>query len=353
MSQFHKKYGKWINVDPASNVDARYVKLRVLCIPQAGMGAWAYHGWQSKLPNTVELLPVELPGRNARIQEPKLESMAECVSGLLEGVSGLLAEKPFVVLGHSLGALMAFELCVALEKGGLGPLCLIVSGSRPPQFAAPRHDQDLETPAMAKLSSPRFWDAFERRYGANPDLQSSGIRNFIEPLLRADFGLLETYAPSRTPADGPLKWPLVACCATGDNRVAPEQMRAWGDFADKGPGGFEQHWFDPKPKMLPWSTPHRYLVEGPDQFINFLAEKCAQLIAEPAADFANGAYVVSAKRGALLREGIGMDSPQVDILHSGANVTVVEVASPTDPKTRVRIDAPVSGWLSAHMLRKP
>ena len=88
--------------------------MRVLAIPQAGMGAWAFQGWS--LPETVELLPVELPGRNSRMLEPKGQSMRQLVSALVDALSHTLDEKPFVVFGHSLGAWMAYEVCVELAQ---------------------------------------------------------------------------------------------------------------------------------------------------------------------------------------------------------------------------------------------
>ena len=72
MSALLKRYGPWVDQGPTST-DPSKVRMRVLAIPQAGMGAWAFHGWS--LPETVELLPVELPGRNSRMLEPKGQSM--------------------------------------------------------------------------------------------------------------------------------------------------------------------------------------------------------------------------------------------------------------------------------------
>ena len=93
--------------------------MRVLAIPQAGMGAWAFHGWS--LPETVELLPVELPGRNSRMLEPKGQSMRQLVGALVDALAETLRETPFVVFGHSLGAWMATGLRPAPEAAGRSP----------------------------------------------------------------------------------------------------------------------------------------------------------------------------------------------------------------------------------------
>ena len=222
--------GKAINKDPRDNVDSSLTKLNVICIPQAGMGAWAFHGWQKHAPQGVEILPVELPGRNSRMLEPKPTSMAELITGLVEGLLTLGAfSTPYVLLGHSLGAWIAYELLAELIRQGKDGLCqmLIVSGVRPPHLAALEHDADTFCPALAKLDDHEFWAHFERRYGKNPELDGDMIAMLVMPLLRADFGILESYTPTRENA--PLPVPLRACQAVGDNRLKPGQVgrRVW------------------------------------------------------------------------------------------------------------------------------
>ena len=164
MSALLKRYGPWVDQGPTST-DPSKVRMRVLAIPQAGMGAWAFHGWQAALPETVELLPVELPGRNSRMLEPKGQSMRQLVGALVDALAETLRETPFVVFGHSLGAWMAYEVCVELQKRrGPQPVGLVVSGARAPQLADPRNDADRVQPRMAELPSAAFWAHFERRY---------------------------------------------------------------------------------------------------------------------------------------------------------------------------------------------
>ena len=79
----NKRYGPWIDQGPSS-ADQCKVRVRVLAIPQAGMGAWAFHGWE--VPETVEVLPVELPGRNSRMLEPKDQSMRQLVVALVDAL---------------------------------------------------------------------------------------------------------------------------------------------------------------------------------------------------------------------------------------------------------------------------
>ena len=89
--------------------------LRVFCLPQAGCGAWSYHGWQNRLPPHVEVLPVEYPGRNSRLRHPfEYQSLQDLASAVVDAIEPLLpagadaskdaasksaAPPPYVLLG--------------------------------------------------------------------------------------------------------------------------------------------------------------------------------------------------------------------------------------------------------------
>ena len=81
---------------------SRVFKSSLSTVRQAGCGAWAFHGWSRALPRWVEVMPVELPGRNSRMREPKQESMAELVNDVVNALMPLFKEKPFALLGHSM-----------------------------------------------------------------------------------------------------------------------------------------------------------------------------------------------------------------------------------------------------------
>lgn len=270
--------GAAICKDRQDEFDSSKAKLNLLCIPQAGMGAWAFHGWQKHFGTDVDVLPVEIAGRNSRMTEPKPMTMVECVSGVVDGLIKYGAfKKPYVVLGHSLGAWVAYEvLAELLRRGVQAPLLLVVSGMRAPHLHDPAaHDADRTAPTISGFPDDVFWQHFERRYGKNPDLEGK-MKEFVLPLLKADFKILETYVPTRG-RERPLPCPIIACVADGDGRLLPGQLSEWRAYA-KDEAAFSEKTFDVTP--LPWSTPHRYLLEDPGAFRSFIATHCGEAIAK-------------------------------------------------------------------------
>ena len=179
---------------------------------------------------------------------------------------------PYVLVGHSFGAWVAYELARALPTP---PLALYVSANRAPQLSGPAHDPDPEGASLATLDDEsEFWRRFEGRYGRNPDLQHPGVRRFVLPLLRADFCCLESYRGPPAGQAGALACPLVATGATGDARYTPQQLSAWAQCTS---GCFRERWEEPPPHA--WAPPHRFLADYPRPFQTFLADDLAALLA--------------------------------------------------------------------------
>jgi len=231
------------------------------------------HGWTEGLPKTVELIPIELPSRSTRWMEsaPYAASLPQLAKNVLDGLGrAMLSAKPYVLFGHSFGAWLVYEMYQELSRraneGWPQPLKIYVSGSRAPQLSGVENDPDRINPTLGNLEPSRFWDAFENRYGKNPDLQSDHAKEFVLPCLQADFSILETYTPSCLT---PLSIPLCACCAIGDNRCDPPQLSAWMNCAQ--PGSFQERWFDHCVKPSSWATEHRYVNTCPEPLLCFLS----------------------------------------------------------------------------------
>src|SRR5580704_7660600 len=109
-------------------------QLRLFCFPYAGAGALIFRKWADGLPREVELCPIQLPGRGTRLTEPPF-TMLSCLVEDLDRALAPLLDKPFAFFGHSLGALVGFELARHRSRqSGIQPTHLFVSAGRAPQI---------------------------------------------------------------------------------------------------------------------------------------------------------------------------------------------------------------------------
>ncbi|MWV42006.1 thioesterase [Paenibacillus sp. HJL G12] len=84
--------------------------VNLFCIPYAGGLSSAYRSWQECLDPAIKLIPLELAGRRGRFREPLHSDLREAVLDLFEKIRPQLNESPFAIFGHSLGAVLAYEL---------------------------------------------------------------------------------------------------------------------------------------------------------------------------------------------------------------------------------------------------
>jgi medium-chain acyl-[acyl-carrier-protein] hydrolase len=205
---------RWVS-RPRARPQAR---LRLFCFPYAGGGALIYRPWASSLPPEIEVRAIQLPGRETRLAEPPFTRLAPLLAALTQALEPHL-NAPFAFFGHSLGALICFELARNLRRLGLpGPAHLCVSGRVAPQLP-------LRRPPIHTLPDPEFIEQL-RRLNGTPDevMRNKELRALILPLLRADFALHETYSYTPEP---PLECPISAFGGQDDDRAPQEYLAAW------------------------------------------------------------------------------------------------------------------------------
>lgn len=192
--------------------------LRLYCFPHAGAGAWWYRAWARSLPASVGLSGVRWPGRERLVTQPAFREFGALVSWLMEALKPRLGD-PFAFFGHSLGALVAFELARALRRCGLPqPRLLLVSGHRAPQ-QPPRQNP------IARLPEPEFVQRLQHLGGTPPEVFAEPeLRRIFLPLLRADFAAWESYTYRPEP---PFEFPICAYSGEGDPLVSPPEVEAW------------------------------------------------------------------------------------------------------------------------------
>ncbi len=203
-------------------------RLRLICLPAAGGGASRYRDWPAHLPDDVEVVSVQLPGRENRFNEPAIESMEPLVGQLLDGLASYLVP-PFALFGHSMGGLIAFELVRRLRPKGLRPVHLFASGCRAPHL--PSRSPDWHT-----LPDREFIAAVEGLGGIPPELLAdSQFLDTMLPMLRSDCTLTEMYVCR---PQVPLSCPVTAFGGLADQEVFPEDVRAWSSHTT---GSFRAH----------------------------------------------------------------------------------------------------------------
>ena len=194
-------------------------KARLVCFPHAGGSASYFHPVSSALSPSVEVLAVQYPGRQDRRTDPLVDDLFVLADQLTEILGA--EPGPLAFFGHSMGAIVAFELARRLEAAGRPPAVLIVSGSRAPSAprsaTAPADDEAL----IEELTSLGGTDASLLR---DPEL----LKLFL-PALRSDYRALAAY---RRPEGGPLSCPIVAMVGDRDHQVPAAQVEAWAAETD-------------------------------------------------------------------------------------------------------------------------
>lgn len=203
---------------------------RLFCFSYAGAGASAFRGWGAAASEQLEVCTVHLPGRETRLREPAIAELPELVTFIAEAIEPW-ADRPFALLGHSLGALLAFETARALrERNAPHPETLFVSACRAPHLPWPHAP-------VRYLDDVALLTEVNRRYGSVPDVIIADVelRELLTPALRADMTLVETYIHEQ---GLPLAFPVVAFGGDTDPMVSHEALTEWAAHTT---GSFRHH----------------------------------------------------------------------------------------------------------------
>lgn len=200
-------------------------RARLICVPYAGSGASCYHAWSRALSGeSIEVRSVQLPGRESRLREAPFTAMAPLGVAVADHLEPFL-DRPYGLFGHSMGALVAFELARELQRRGRpAPALLCVSGASAPQVP---NDQTL----LHGLPDDELVRQVAERYQGIPQpvLQNRELLELVLPTLRADLTVIETY----TFHEGPrLRCPLAAFAGQDDRHVTEEKLAPWRELTD-------------------------------------------------------------------------------------------------------------------------
>lgn len=197
-------------------------RMRLFCFPYAGGNARIFAEWEKSLPGWLDVFALQPPGRTVRFTEPPISNLRTKLSILVNEIRPYL-DVPYVFMGHSAGALTAFELARELQSRGGTPLRhIILSAKRAPHI--PRRETIHNLPFQQFVARLRKLEATPEELLADEELM-----RIYEPMLRADFSLTETHDFTGHPR---LRGPATLFWGETDADVPKEDMLAWREHVD-------------------------------------------------------------------------------------------------------------------------
>jgi medium-chain acyl-[acyl-carrier-protein] hydrolase len=232
--------------------------LRLFCFPYAGGSAGLFRNWGAVVDERVEIVAVQLPGRGARLAEAPAVDFALLVSLVTDAIVHAAGSVRFGFFGHSMGALLMFEVTRRLQaQGARLPECVFASGRSAPHLPLDRR-RDLA------MSDADFVDELRRLEGTPPEiLDNPELLAMLMPMIRGDFALLDSWRFEPSP---PLDVPLFALAGRSDAHVSVESVEAWSPWTRRN---FE---------LMTYSGGHFFLHEHERRMVRDVSDRVTALL---------------------------------------------------------------------------
>lgn len=240
-----KNNNRWI----ASRQIKPKAKLRLFCFPYGGGGASIYREWQQEFPDFIEVCPIQLPGRENRMEEPPITNIATLIPLLATQLYPYF-DLPFAFFGHSFGSLIGFELTRYLRRHQLAqPVHLFASAYPDPRQPSTSLDNLLHT---LKQMQVNLFDLDQERLGQLDEQQLStlarvfkdnGIVDYSDermnksiiqvllPIFVGDMRIVKSYTYTPEP---PLQLATTVFLGLQDSWVSPEDHQGWSTHSLPG-----------------------------------------------------------------------------------------------------------------------
>jgi medium-chain acyl-[acyl-carrier-protein] hydrolase len=196
--------------------------VRLFCFPYACGGVSVFRDWGAQLPSAVDVWSIQLPGREDRISQPLIDRMDDLLAALVPAIVPRL-DRPFAFYGHSMGALVCWELARALQALELGPPGhLFVSACQPPHARQVPADRLSELPDDELVERLSTWHTMPTQV-----LRDAELMQLLLPAIRADITIWESYTyRSATP----LTCTVTAFGGDGDPGAGADLLARWGEL---------------------------------------------------------------------------------------------------------------------------
>ncbi len=211
----------WV-MNPSPRPDA---PIKLFCLPHAGGSPRVFFPWAKQLPEAFELLPICLPGRGARMDEPLINTIEGVIRPIAQAVKPIALTNKVVLFGHSLGALLAVKLAYELRRQRTPvPVLLVVSGRDLPGAGRRLRLHGLPDRMLVR-EVQRIYGSVPREILAEPELLSRTL-----PILRADLAINETCEPTD---EAPLDCSILALGGAEDLHVTRTELELWSQLTTK------------------------------------------------------------------------------------------------------------------------
>ncbi|MEW2082753.1 alpha/beta fold hydrolase [Streptomyces sp. NPDC005283] len=246
-------------------VPRKDARLRLFCFHHAGGGASFFAPWPARVAPEIDVLPVQLPGRESRFREPRFRD-ARTLAEALERELAPWLDQPYAVYGHSMGALVAFALTTArMRGGGSGPQTLFVGAYGAPHLTPPLPPADR----YADVELARFLVGIG---GLSPQFlgRDDWLRALL-PIVRDDLRICASHQRAGLPdpddEEGRLPLDIHAFAGEDDRLVNPGAVWSWEQYA--------QHF-----RMSTVPGGHFFPREEPGPFFDVLNRSLTEIITE-------------------------------------------------------------------------
>jgi medium-chain acyl-[acyl-carrier-protein] hydrolase len=205
---------------------AKASPLQLFCFHHAGGGASLFRDWSARFAGVADVVAIQLPGRESRLDEPLLECPIAVTDEVVHAISGQLDHRPYALFGHSMGASLSLRVAHDMHyRFGKSPSGVVLSGRSPGvhrdmQFNPDNLDDDVLLEHVLK-------------FGGIPAelLNDAGLMSRMMPRLRSDF-ILSYQLDVTQPWLQPLPCPIIAIGGSSDPTMLPTDLQNWERYTN-------------------------------------------------------------------------------------------------------------------------